>query len=600
MNTKNEETIWKKKIFSNDSKNKKDIEDLDVLKIENKIKKINKRKRSKENFKNMEELQNIYESKNEDEQSIEDTKKREKRKKEPVKEPLMSDFFKCSKPEETIHNNKESMETNPIIEGYGGNEYKKSIEPPVKPKDDGSAKYYFLYIKFIADWIQYIIFFLYFFFIYTIYNFSYKITKQYSSDGENNDVLDLLKESSDFSNKAIVDNIKSNSSKDDDKKTSTINEKNLESDATVLTNIIISIAIFPLLTIMTYNWFYLTCYYNEDSDTCKGVNEKKDPDTYIFCRPTNDNARTPITWGKEAIVNFLLDFLIAPLALIDQFFLGTNINIFNLVKAYNDVDYKSTDSFFTIPNFMFFMEKQLKTIQLPSKIIQKFLMALISFFILYGVSFFSSVKSSVNISTISIIFIILFFHFCRTLVQYFVVDLKKLFLGSPDATPPIESTFKGSNPIIRFFSMLLSGILIFFLRFVIGFFSLTISFIISVIFLWFHSLFGLAYYETKVGGEPVSFGNKFTDINNFINQDIAFLKVNEDCKDSNILIKLIKFFIRTLNGNFFVLFFILLLIINLSECSKFNSLNIQLGTYYILSILILFCIIKILFLTPTD
>ena len=156
----------------------------------------------------------------------------------------MSNFFKCSKPEE-----QESMENQenqtPVIEGYGGNEYKKSIEPPVKPKDDGSAKYYFLYIKYIADWIQYIIFFLYFFFIYTIYNFSYKITKQYSSDGENNDVLDLLKESSDFSNKAIVDNIKSNSSKKD-KNASTINEKNLESDATILTNIIISIVIFRL------------------------------------------------------------------------------------------------------------------------------------------------------------------------------------------------------------------------------------------------------------------------------------------------------------------------------------------------------------------
>lgn len=597
----NEETIWKKKIFSNDSKNKEDNKDQDpdVLKIEKKLEGMNKRKRSKENFKKIEELQNIYESKNEDEQSNEDNeKKREKRK----KEPLMSNFFKCSKPEEqeSMENHEELMENHedktPVIEGYGGNEYKKSIEPPVKPKDDGSAKYYFLYIKYIADWIQYIIFFLYFFFIYTIYNFSYKITKQYSSDGENNDVLDLLKESSDFSNKAIVDNIKSNSSKKD-KNASTINEKNLESDATVLTNIIISIVIFPLLTIMTYNWFYLTSYYNEESDTCIGVNEKKDPDTYIYCRPTNDNARTPITWGKEAVVNFLLDFIIVPLAFVDQFFLGTNINFLNIVKSYNEDNYKSTDSFVTIPNFMFFMEKNLKMINLPSKIIQKFLMASISFIILYGVSFFSSIKSSVNISTVSIVFIILFFHFCRTLLQYYFVDLRKLFLGSDE--PPSDPVFVG-NPIIIGLSALLIGILIFFLRFVIGFFSLTISFIIVIVFLWFHSLFGLAYYETKVGGEPVSFGNKFTDINNFINQDIAFLKVNEDCKDNNILIKLIKFFIRTLNGNFFVLFFILLLFFNLSECSKINSLNIQLGTYYILSILILFCFIKILFLTSTE
>ena len=128
------------------------------------------------------------------------------------------------------------------------------------------------------------------------------------------------------------------------------------------------------------------------------------------------------------------------------------------------------------------------------------------------------------------------------------------------------------------------------------------EFLILIIYVWFHSLFGIFWYKITKGDEqlPVSIGDKLIDMNFFINADISFLKNNTDCKESNILIKIFKFCVNALLNNFFVLFFILLLTINIGSCYDIESVNIQIGTIYFLNFLIILCVLKMLFFSNSD
>lgn len=590
-------TIWKKNVFSSDTDNIENNKHPDILEMENKLKKINKRKKSNENFKNIEELQNIYESKEEKDKNIEKdekykkyNKKKEKKrelenKEESLKESLTNDIFKCSKPE---NNDKET-----IKEGFNGKNYNDSKKKPVEPKDSGNSDYFFLYMKYLSDITLYYIFYPYDTFIKSIYNFNYKIVKQYSSQGDNNNI------NLDFSNKGIIDNINSEFSEKKKSKTtknkienSPNYKKKFEKDASILTDIIISIIIFPLLYIITYNWFYLICYYNKDSDICTN---KREEDDFIKCRPANDSIRTPITFSKSEELgyyfNFFFSYLITPLAFIDKILMGETINPLNIINEYNEEKYILYDSSFTIPNFLFFTEKMLKTVNLPSRTLHKIIVTTICYYILYNASFFSSIKESSNINTANlfICMIILGFHYFRTIFQY-CLEIKERTIDNPNF--PLTA--------ISILICCFLCILVVFFRFVIGFFSLTLSYIIVIVFLWYHSLFGIYHYKLSINSDFISYLDTFKNIDTFINKDIEYLKMNEDCKDTNILIKIFKYLIRTFSGNILNIFFIILLFQNLYKTYIINSLNIQFGTQIILLLIIIISFIKMFFFTSTE
>ena len=585
------ETLWKNSLFSDYKESNVEI-DRETDDITEKMKKFNKRKRYKENFKNIEELQNIYDVKD----NFTESKKKKKIEKE---------NFTESKKKKKIEkeNFKEKKEKTKNKEGFSSG--LESLKKPDNSSDNDFMTYIYNWVSYLIDNCYFYTMYIYVIFNYSIYNFCYNLTKQYSNtdiDSNNSDnILNL-----DVSNKALVDDISSEfgpgkkSPKNNDDEKQNYNETQIENDATILSDIIISIIIFPLLVIMTYNWFYLICYYDENSTECIDKECPENNIKFICCRPAHDFFRTPLTWGTEFMVNFFLDFLLVPLSIMDKLILGTKVNFFNPIDAYKKEDYAKYDLAFTLPCLIFTIDNFLKSINLPSKILQKFVMGILSFFILYKMSIFSSINSVINNENsfpLILCYIIAGLYFVYTSLRFIFMDLRDIFFGDPlnDKEPLVKSP----GPVILVLSVLLACIIYFFSRLIIFLLSLKISFLILIIYFWFHSLFGIFWYKITKGDQklPITFEDKLIDMNMFINSDINFLKKNTDCKESNILMNIFKFIIYSLLNNFFVIFFISLLLANMSSCYNIESTNIQFGTIYFLFFLIVLCLLKIFFFT---
>lgn len=591
------ETLWKNSLFSDYKDSNVEI-DKETDDITEKMKKFNKRKRYKENFKNIEELRNIYDVK----ENFKESKKKKKIEKENFTE---TDEKKEIKEKKETDEKKDKTKNKVKREGFSS-----GLESPKKPEkssDNDFMTYLYVWISYLIENCYFYTMYIYVIFNYSIYNFCYNLTKQYSyndiNSGNSGKILNL-----DVSNKGLVDDIssefgpgkKSSENDDADYENQNYNETQIENDATILSEIIISIIIFPILVIMTYNWFYLICYYDENSSECIDKECPENNIKFICCRPAHDFFRTPLTWGTEYMVNFFLDFLLVPLSIIDKLILGTKVNFFNPIDAYKKEEYSKYDLAFTLPCLIFLIDNFLKSINLPSKILQKFVMGILSFFILYKMSLFSSINSVIkneNSFPLILCYIIAGIYFVYTSVRFLFMDLRDIFFGDP--TNGKDPLVKSPGPVILVLSILLACIIYFFSRLIIFLLSLKISFLILIIYFWFHSLFGIFWYKITKGDDkiPITFEDKLMDMNMFINSDINFLKKNTECKESNVLMNIFKFIIYSLLNNFFVIFFISLLSINITSCYNIESINIQLGTIYFLSFLIILCLFKIFFFT---
>lgn len=610
----------------------------EINEMENKIKKINKRKRYNENFKNIEELHNIYETKCTAESPfstplrLQTNSKKEALTKndfcrrsgvEDSTEALNSEVedtrvSKCSKDTDTQENFKDTDTEKTKNKKEKRKSQLKSSLPSMKDskkenfakketegfseedkkKDNISFIYYILYIW--IDGLYYLIMFLYNLLNDTVYNFSYKITKQYfgsESDFDKEVNLDL---NIDLSNKAIVSNIEKSFSNDDSdsnkKENNFVNEEKIVNDSNILTKIIISILIFPIAIIMTYNWFYLLCYYDENSVQCidENSNCKNKLVSFMCCRPAHDSQRLSITWGTDIKVNLFLDCLIAPLAIIDQLLLGSRYHLMNPLKSRDDYSDEKYILPYTVPTLLLFLYQVFFSMGLSLRIIQKFIVAFFSLIILYNSSLFSSidaiVNNKLNNASTWIITTILFLYFFSNLFQLMFFDILD-YCTEIIKTQPISG--------VVFFILMI--IFCAFLRFIVVFFSLKISILLVILYIWFHSIFGIWWYkiEKKYDGVSVteSIGDKLTNMNIFINKDFGYLKGNDECKDSTILIKIIKFIALALLNNMFIYFFIGLIVKNMEACNSMYSSNIYLGTLFCLGFLLFLCIMKVIFYT---
>jgi hypothetical protein len=615
----NEKTIWKNSSFSMSSDTKENMMNQDnrldslptsneLQQIEEKMVAFHKRKRYKENFKNIEELQNIYDVK--ETPIILDNKPNKKQKKKSL---TWNDFLKCNKKKETMdnpkekqQNKKEKSEKSEKKETKEKKKEKEQFKSNIKEGLTGNSGFdeflsvsynIFEYWYYIIDLFYYALMFFYNSFKDTIYNFNYKLIKQYSTFGSSKNV----EVSFDLSNKTIAKGIDEEVSGKNNKKNETntpeyINEDVIKNDTNILTEIIISILIFPISILMTYNWFYLICYYDEFSVQCLEKNDScANKLSFICCRPADDSQRIPITWGTDRIVNLFVDCIIAPLAIIDQYLLGTTANVLNPLKSYEGYEDPKYTLPYTYPSLLFMIYQTFLAMGLSTRILQKFLMALLSFFILYHMSFFSSIHSIIHNDTYNIPFIIcgviLFIYFIWNLGQLMILDIGYF----------CRDAFKESPTPYIFIAAFFMEIICFFTRIIVFFFSLKISVLITLLYLWAHSLFGIWWYKIeKTSGTqkiPESFEDKLINMNIFINKDLEFFKKNKDCKDPNILIKLIKYFTLALANNMFVYFFIFLLLFNFDLCRKMESTNVQVCTMYLLTFLFTLCIFKIIFFT---
>jgi hypothetical protein len=281
-----EKTIWKKSLFSTEHNNeplhegmKDGVDNLDIIQIQKKMKKINKRKKYNIDPKNIEIFENIYE-----------------------KEPI--EYF--------LHGNVDSrVEGMATSGGVGGGEDSGKCcdetpaegfeadyaEPDIdeqegfiegaKGRKGGSKKNKNPFTK-VSNVLNSLSMGLY----KTVFFFPNKIDKMMT-------VMSYM--------------FTETFSKGQDQDPS---EEELQHDSRIVKRIIYSILCFPICVFITYNWFYLLAYQEEITP---GKME----------RPAKDANRIKINFNSfdsriRPFVTFWLDYCIFPLSVLDKWILGDN------------------------------------------------------------------------------------------------------------------------------------------------------------------------------------------------------------------------------------------------------------------------------------
>jgi hypothetical protein len=295
----NKKTIWKNKIFRNDisSNSKKNNENIDILKMEEKIKKINKRKKYKENFKNIETLDNIYEEKEEEEEKTENK----------------PETFQCASSlneKEDLSNEEEFNDFEDILEGFiEGARGKRRKRKKSKKNKKGGKKYT------MVDGIIMITNVFFTFYQYTIFALFYLVNNFDSF------MTTLSKTIVDFSSDTNI-------------------KQEKDSDSKTLKHIFYNTLSFPLCIFITYNWFFLIAYADETSG-CKNNNYGVGLTGNNLCRPSNDEKRFTISFDKigyyKNAIEFFFGYSIMPLFYVDKILLGDNYipYYFSMIESKN-------------------------------------------------------------------------------------------------------------------------------------------------------------------------------------------------------------------------------------------------------------------------
>lgn len=340
-----EKTIWKKSLFSTEHNNeslhegmKDGVDNLDIIQIQQKIKKINKRKKYNITPNDVEMFENIYETEpfeyllhgnvvntpegmtsmsgdaNNDEKCCDDDKSE------------VEGFDTDSMYEGGADLDTEYSELEGFIEGARGRKKGKKGK-----KGKGIKKVnVFKKISKILTAISLGLYKTIFFFPNKIDSMmtlmAYNFTYVFSNSGEQKST-----------------------------------EQELKHDSSIIKNIIYSVICFPICIFITYNWFFIFAY-------------KKDNGTGKMERPARDANRLKINFDSfnkdiKPFITFWLDYCIFPLYVMDKLMLG-------------DSGLPSVFSMF-IKTFKF-------------KIIVKFLLLILSFHFIFGLNLFGKLKSSLS------------------------------------------------------------------------------------------------------------------------------------------------------------------------------------------------------------
>lgn len=299
-------TIWKNKIFSNDisSNSKKIHENMDILKIEQKLKKINKRKKYKENFKNIETFDNIYEQKEEENEETNISTNSE-----PLKcASSFNDEEDLSNETEMVDDDDDYENIEGFKEGASNKKRRKKRKKGKKGKKEVNEKTMFDGVISIIETLFNIYKYGIFLFFYLYNQFDSFLTKL--SDG----IVDFSSEKN------------------------TTEEK--KSDGNILKSIFYYTLSLPICIFVTYNWFFLISYA-DDTPGCEKNNYGLGADGKPLCRPNNDEKRFKISFDDvgyyKNVLDFFFGYAILPLFYVDKLVFGDAKlpYYFSLIKSKN-------------------------------------------------------------------------------------------------------------------------------------------------------------------------------------------------------------------------------------------------------------------------
>ncbi len=540
LNMKNEETQWKKERFSketqNNSENFETIVNPDVEYIKQKIQKINKRKKYKKMFTQMEPLTNIYETSPSEffEKNAKQNLKSSQESSQSFWSRLSSKFEckSCGEDSESDSESESNGKSNKknasaiILEGFDVDAATKSELNKQKSERMGGVNLEFKKftepVKSVINQVNDILFYVPKKLNETVENIFLKFVK----------VFYAL-----------------------DKKNGEEHQKSMENDAEILKIVCYMIAMYPIAIYICYNWTFLTIY--------KGMEYKTDPASEEPERPASDNKRLKISFDGfsstlRKILNFCLDFGIMPTHIFDMAFLS--------------------DKSWAVPNMASFIGSKI----LSRAIILIFSITVIYMFDVYQI-FGNVMASSALWATISGVTV-----YCASIISiyyfYWIIkDIENIVSPANLLSDPgsyIHTLLKWiANPLVMLFFKIIHYIV----RLAISIINIGISAVILTLFIWGHSLFGMAFY----GGNGFSYkGIKQTmkDIDDFIDKDFeVIMPLNPQFKEYSVLEKIFIDIVKFFKDNIYSFFFVIMIVGSLANIAlhiKSPTLKILMSTIF--------------------
>jgi hypothetical protein len=373
------DTKWNKKFRRDRIPSDQNIENMDTMGLEEKIKSLLKQKIYRENIKNIELLKSIYEEKDSEIEEEDDEDAKEKKEKKGGSKGKNAKNESDTQHETFVSNSGNSDQSKSKCGGGSSSSSSSSninVESFASIQNDPNVKMANKYINIILDQV-----------------FSFVTSIPMKIDDQINYVSHILVETFSKMDKPSP------------------NEDIKKNDKKVIRETLYLFVLFPVAIYITYNLYFITALKDTNFDT---VNENRVP-----TRPATDEKRIKFKvdgWKNEEIWEYFLHYVLKPIDQFDSLFLGDGIpvpknpylaSIPGLPVIFNILDSKL--SFFILLLLSLFLVMSpslsilslLKSIQsgIPTGIHYFFLAIKIPMFIMasikIGTSYFSKIPPSV-------------------------------------------------------------------------------------------------------------------------------------------------------------------------------------------------------------
>jgi hypothetical protein len=324
-------------------------------------------------------------------------------------------------------------------------------------------------------------------------------------------------------------------------------DDSIRKDSKILVNILYCIFTYPIVVFVTYNWYFLTSYYEK-------IENKE-------IRPARDENRPKILFYDgygiifKSILKFLFDPALKPLEIIDRFFFG--------------------DAPICMPYFLKLVKYDF---EISLNNIKRLVVSIISVFIVYYFGLFTTIDELVNgesnftvylSATIVALFQIAIFY------NYFMPPVFSANVDRVEIETNLKKySFKVINPLIFIFvTLLYIGVLI----------AQTIlvthpATIMCVIYIWINSIFGISLYG---GGIPFTKAwNAYIKLmEEEFDKDVNTFYKDDGCIEPGFFKVLLRTFVKIIRCNLNVI--ILMVVIFSLFIDSFLNLNSQSFKFYI-------------------
>jgi hypothetical protein len=334
----------------------------------------------------------------------------------------------------------------------------------------------------------------------------------------------------------------------------TDSKSDIKNDTGIIEEIVKYVIACPIVIIVAYNWFHLLCFvplsdFSKDEDVNK-TRLAKDDNRYNL---------------KEIFQLFNFDD--TSLRLIMRFFLGYFIFILYV-----------TDNLF-LGNYTFSYFLNL----IVGKIFTFIIILAVAFYFVSHFDFYKSIQNAITGKHDTI------FYYCITLIGIWFLIRAWMFLK-------FVVKIIVENKITNIFTLLMVFVIYcgyLTITFILGYFSVAISQIIIVFYLWIHSLFGMMIYNALFGkdGGMLERLNPMTIIENmnlFLRTDLErWYDDLVDCHKPDLMKRLLRFIGHFFFENIFTLTFLFTSVISIAHASYgLKSSSVKQVVFCLLGILI--------------